>query len=207
MDFSNYYILQELSIKSDDVRFLALSDDKLDWLNKINDVIDAADASEITSNITFIISDPTGNFNLFLIYKYNTNTKEKTYSYSVKDTSVKWMEFNNITKEDESSGFFYDVEGKEFVIVRHGLVEIIVKEFPKNKLKEFLSNMFYINNLCKTRKGFSLVYSLNFYDNFSAEDAKKIRENGISPRWLLYVMKGDEYRRKEKSGLFGYFKR
>ena len=67
--------------------------------------------------------------------------------------------------------------------------------------------MFYINNLCKTRKGFSLVYSLNLYDNFSAEDAKKIRENGMSPRWLLYVMKGDEYRKKEKSGLFGYFKR
>lgn len=203
MDFSNYYILQELSIKSDDVRFLALSDDKLDWLNKINDVIDAADASEITSNITFIISDPTGNFNLFLTY----NTKEKTYSYSVKDKSVKWMEFNKITEQDESSGFFYDLENNEFVIVRKGLVEIVEKEFSKNKLKEFLFNMFYINNLCKTRKGFSLVYSLNLYDNFSAEDAKKIRENGMSPRWLLYVMKGDEYRRKEKSGLFGYFKR
>jgi len=203
MDFSNYYILQELSIKSDDVRFLALSDDKLDWLNKINDVIDAADASEIASNITFIISDPTGNFNLFLTYK----TKDKTFSYTVKDKSISWMTYNNITEQDESSGFFYDLENNEFVIVRKGLVEIVEKEFSKNKLQEFLFNMFYINNLCKTRKGFSLVYSLNLYDNFSAEDAKKIRQNGMSPRWLLYVMKGDEYRKKEKTGLFGYFKR
>lgn len=203
MDFSNYYILQELSIKSDDVRFLALSDDKLDWLNKINDVIDAADASEIASNITFIISDPTGNFNLFLTYK----TKDKAFSYTVKDKSIAWMTYNNITEQDESSGFFYDLENNEFVIVRKGLVEIVEREFSKNKLQEFLFNMFYINNLCKTRKGFSLVYSLNLYDNFSAEDAKKIRQNGMSPRWLLYVMKGDEYRKKEKTGLFGYFKR
>lgn len=203
MDFSNYYILQELSIKSDDVRFLALSDDKLDWLNKINDVIDAADASEITSNITFIISDPTGNFNLLLTY----NIKDKTFFYTVKDKSVAWMTHNNITEQDESSGFFYDLENNEFVIVRKGLVEIVEKEFPKNKLKEFLFNMFYINNLCKTRKGFSLVYSLYLYDNFSSEEAKKIRENGMSPRWLLYVMKKDENRRKEKTGLFGYFKR
>lgn len=203
MDFSNYYILQELSIKSDDVRFLALSDDKLDWLNKINDVIDAADASEITSNITFIISDPTGNFNLLLTY----NIKDKTFFYNVKDKSVAWMTHNNITEQDESSGFFYDLENNEFVIVRKGLVEIVEKEFPKNKLKEFLFNMFYINNLCKTRKGFSLVYSLYLYDNFSSEEAKKIRENGMSPRWLLYVMKKDENRRKEKTGLFGYFKR
>lgn len=203
MDFSNYYILQELSIKSDDVRFLALSDDKLDWLNKINDVIDAADASEVTSNITFIISDPTGNFNLLLTY----NIKDKTFFYNVKDKSVAWMTHNNITEQDESSGFFYDLENNEFVIVRKGLVEIVEKEFPKNKLKEFLFNMFYINNLCKTRKGFSLVYSLYLYDNFSSEEAKKIRENGMSPRWLLYVMKKDENRRKEKTGLFGYFKR
>lgn len=203
MDFSNYYILQELSIKkNEDVRFLALSDDKNDWISKINDIIEAADASDVTSDITFFITDPTGNFILNLVF----NQGNQTFSYSVREQSINWMEHNKITQEDDRAGFYYDTEAKEFVLTRHGVDEAVPSTFDRNGLKTFLYDMFHINSLCKGRKGFSLVYSLYFYDRFTSEEARKIRENGMAPKWLLYAMKNDDYRKK-RSGLFDFFKR
>lgn len=204
MNFSNYYILQELSIKkNENVRFLALSDDKDDWVSKIDDIIETVDTSGINTDVTFLITDPTGNFVLNLVY----NSNLRSFSYSVREESVDWMEYNNITSENDKAGFYYDIEAREFVISKNGIEEVVNSTFDTNGLKAFLSDMFYINSLCKARKGFSVIYSLYFYDSFTSEEAKKIRENGRAPRWLLYAMKGDENRKRQKSGLLGFFNR
>jgi len=202
MDFSNYYILQELTIKANkDVRFLASSDEKNDWLSNIKDIVDAAMASDIRKEIVFLITDPTGNFVLNLIF----DPSKKGYSYAVRDNSLNWLEHHGLSSPENSQGFYYDVDSKTFIIQRHGLEEAVENDFGYNGLNNFLVDLFHINRLCKARKGFSLISVLYLLDKFTMNDVEKLKSNAMTPRWFISSLKSDEYRKS--GGLFGLFNR
>ena len=202
MDFSNYYVLQELTIKANrDVRFLASNDNKKDWVDNIQAIINAADASGVRKEIIFLITDPTGNFVLNLVY----SPDKKGFTYAVREHSLTWMHHHNLTDSDTNQGFYYDEESKIFVIQRHGLEEAVENDFDYNGLDMFLGDMFHINRLCKPRRGFAIVSVLYYLDKFTQSDVEKLKSNAMSPRWFISSLKSDEYRKE--GGLFGFFKR
>jgi hypothetical protein len=199
MDFTNYYILQELTVKSSkDVRFLARSEDRKDWQSNIQDIVTAVEASDIRRELIFPITDPTGNFVLNLIYK-------SSFDYSVRDQSINWLEHNKLTKDGVPNGFYYDVDNKEFIIKKQGNDEVVKNEFSYNELNVFLDDIFHINRICKARRGFAMISALYFLDNFTPAEVEKLKTNPLSPRWFLATLKGDELRKQ--GGLFGFLKR
>lgn len=202
MDFSNYYILQELTIKANkDVRFLASSDEKNDWLSNIKDIVEAAETSGLRKEIVFLITDPTGNFVLNLVY----DPTKKGFSYSIRDNSMNWLEYHGLTESENKQGFYFDEPSKTFIIQKHGLEEAVENDFNYNSLNTFLTDLFHINRLCKARKGFSIISVLYLLDKFSMNDVEKLKGNAMTPRWFLTSLKGDEYRKE--GGLFGLFRR
>ena len=199
MDFTNYYILQELTVKSSkDVRFLARSEDRKDWQSNIQDIVTATDSSGIKKDLVFPVTDPTGNFVMNLIFN-------KDFAYSVRDQSINWLEHNNLTQSDESNGFYFDTENKEFIIQKQGSDEVIKSEFGREDLNKFLDDIFHINRICKARRGFAIISALYFLDNFTPSEVEKLKTNPLSPRWFLASLKGDELRKQ--GGLFSFLKR
>lgn len=199
MDFTNYYILQELTVKSSkDVRFLARSEERKDWQSNIQDIITATESSDIKKELVFPITDPTGNFVMNLIYN-------KGFNYSVRDQSLNWLEHNKLTQDNQPNGFYFDTENKEFIIQKHGNDEVVKSDFNYEELNVFLDDIFHINRICKARRGFAIVSSLYFLDNFTPAEVEKLKKNPLSPRWFLASLKGDELRKQ--GGLFGFLKR
>jgi hypothetical protein len=168
MDFTNYYILQELTVKSSkDVRFLARSEERKDWQSNIQDIVTATESSGIKKDLVFPITDPTGNFVMNLIYN-------KGFTYSVREQSLNWLEHNKLTQDNQPNGFYFDT-------------------------------IFHINRICKARRGFAIVSTLYFLDNYTTAEVEKLKKNPLSPRWFLATLKGDELRKS--GGLFGFLKR
>jgi hypothetical protein len=199
MDFTNYYILQELTVKSSkDVRFLARSEERKDWQSNIQDIVTATESSGIKKDLVFPITDPTGNFVMNLIYN-------KGFTYSVREQSLNWLEHNKLTQDNQPNGFYFDTENKEFIIQKHGNDEVVKNYFNYDELNVFLDDIFYINRICKARRGFAIVSTLYFLDNYTTAEAETLKKNPLSPRWFLATLKGDELRKS--GGLFGFLKR
>ena len=199
MDFTNYYILQELTVKSSkDVRFLARSEEKKDWQSNIQDIVTATESSDIKKDLVFPITDPTGNFVMNLIYN-------KGFTYSVREQSLNWLEHNKLTQDNQPNGFYFDTENKEFVIQKHGNDEVVKNYFDYDELNVFLDDIFHINRICKARRGFAIVSTLYFLDNYTTAEVEKLKKNPLSPRWFLATLKADELRKS--GGLFGFLKR
>jgi hypothetical protein len=199
MDFTNYYILQELTVKSSkDVRFLARSEERKDWQSNIQDIVTATESSGIKKDLVFPITDPTGNFVMNLIYN-------KGFTYSVREQSLNWLEHNKLTQDNQPNGFYFDTENKEFIIQKHGNDEVVKNYFDYDELNVFLDDIFYINRICKARRGFAIVSTLYFLDNYTTAEVETLKKNPLSPRWFLATLKGDELRKS--GGLFGFLKR
>jgi hypothetical protein len=199
MDFTNYYILQELTVKSSkDVRFLARSEERKDWQSNIQDIVTATESSGIKKDLVFPITDPTGNFVMNLIYN-------KGFTYSVREQSLNWLEHNKLTQDNQPNGFYFDTENKEFIIQKHGNDEVVKNYFDYDELNVFLDDIFHINRICKARRGFAIVSTLYFLDNYTTAEVEKLKKNPLSPRWFLATLKGDELRKS--GGLFGFLKR
>ena len=199
MDFTNYYILQELTVKSSkDVRFLARSEERKDWQSNIQDIVTATESSGIKKDLVFPITDPTGNFVMNLIYN-------KGFTYSVREQSLNWLEHNKLTQDNQPNGFYFDTENKEFIIQKHGNDEVVKNYFNYDELNVFLDDIFYINRICKARRGFAIVSTLYFLDNYTTAEVETLKKNPLSPRWFLATLKGDELRKS--GGLFGFLKR
>lgn len=199
MNFSNYYNLQEVASvrKNAGYRFLAHSDDSRDWYSKITSIIEASSISGIDKPLLFPITDPTGNFVLNL----ESESNHKYFSYNVREEFVPWLQEHKLTNRDDNPGFYYDVQENSFVIQQKDKEFVIENKFSVNSLEKFLDEIFYINKLCKNGEGykFALVYSLYFFDNFNVNEAEKIRNNSMAPRWFISSLKRDETR---KSGGF-----
>ena len=199
MDFTNYYILQELTVKSSkDVSFLARSEERKDWQSNIKDIVTATESSGIKKDLVFPITDPTGNFVMNLIYN-------KGFSYSVREQSLNWLEHNKLTQDNQPNGFYFDTENKEFVIQKHGNDEVVKNYFDNDELNVFLDDIFHINRICKARRGFAIVSNLYFLDNYTTAEVEKLKNNPLSPRWFIASLKADELRKS--GGLFGFLKR
>jgi|688.fasta_scaffold223034_3 hypothetical protein len=199
MDFTNYYILQELTVKSSkDVRFLARSEERKDWQSNIQDIVTATESSGIKKDLVFPITDPTGNFVMNLIYN-------KGFTYSVREQSLNWLEHNKLTQDNQPNGFYFDTENKEFIIQKHGNDEVVKNYFDYDELNVFLDDIFHINRICKARRGFAIVSTLYFLDNYTTAEVETLKKNPLSPRWFLATLKGDELRKS--GGLFGFLKR
>lgn len=198
MGFSDYYTINEVSVKSNrDVRFLASSNNRSEWPEKVKDVINATDVSGVKKDIVFIISDRSSQFVMNLISNGNN------LSYSVRELSFNWLESNGLTTDDQGKfGFYFDMEAKEFVYQENGRQQILERDFSYGDVDYFFDKLTYINKLCESRREFTLFSKLYYIDKFSPEEVSKLKSNISTPRWFLSSLKDDDYRKSSK-GFFG----
>lgn len=198
MGFSDYYTINEVSVKSNrDVRFLASSSNRSEWPEKVKDVINATYVSGVKKDIVFIISDRSGQFVMNLISNGNN------LSYSVRELSFNWLESNGLTTDDQGKfGFYFDIEAKEFIYQENGRQQILERDFSFGDIDYFFDKLTYINKLCESRREFTIFSKLYYIDKFSPEEVSKLRSNISTPRWFLSSLKDDDYRKASK-GFFG----
>ena len=197
MDFAKYYVINEVSITSNrDVRSLATSSNRNEWPDKVKEVVRTAISSNIKKEIVFIITDKSGKFAMNLIY-----SPDNTFNYAVRELSFPWLEENGVTSDEGNKGFYFDLDTKEFVYKVNENEVVLEKEFDGNDIDIFFDKLDYINNLCEARRQFTIFSKLYYVDKFSEEEVNRIKKNGATPRWFIYSLKSDDFR-KPTRGFF-----